>query len=90
MQDRAKRSNRYKRPDNAHWLLTHGANPNAGDNNGMTPLHHTARQGTPVDVIQDLLDPGGNNRLKDDTARTLLDWAEEKNRNKALALPGSL
>jgi len=51
--------------------LENGANPNAKDNTGHTPLHWAAIEGH-VDVVRVLLDRGANPNAKNNTGHTPL------------------
>jgi ankyrin repeat protein len=76
-------------------LLDHGANPNAGDNNGSTPLHQSsweeyseryydATHGT-VEVTRLLLKYGANIDSEDNNGRTPLQLALEHDRQEIAA-----
>jgi ankyrin repeat protein len=55
-------------------LLAHGANVNAQDADGDTPLHGAAQNGT-VEIINLLLDKGANPNAKNKLGGTPLMWA---------------
>ena len=58
-------------------LLEMGANPNAKDDNGWTPLHWAAQEGH-VDVVRVLLERGANPNAKDEYGDTPLHNAAQK------------
>ncbi|PVU72509.1 hypothetical protein DDW10_04100 [Sulfolobales archaeon SCGC AB-777_J03] len=54
--------------------LENGANPNAIDSYGSTPLHYVARIGR-VEIVKILLEHGANPNAKDNDGRTPLHYA---------------
>ena len=61
------------------YLLKMGANPNARDEYGRTPLMKTSR----ADIIQLLIDAGANVNVKDEKGRTPLMYAADTIREKS-------
>lgn len=57
------------------YLIDHGANVNAEDEDGHTPLHHAAIEGY-TDAIRYLIRNGGNEFAPDEDSRTPIDYAE--------------
>jgi ankyrin repeat protein len=55
-------------------LLAHGADVNAPDDDGDTPLHGAAQTGN-VEIIRQLLDKGANPNAKNEQGGTPLMWA---------------
>lgn len=49
-----------KRFQAVDWLLAHGANPNLGDEEGWTPLHHAVKRGHSTERIARLLAYGAS------------------------------
>jgi cytohesin len=56
--------------------LENGANPNAEDNDGWTPLHFVAQEGR-VDAVKILLERGADPRIADNEGHTPLDYAHD-------------
>jgi len=56
--------------------LENGADPNAKDNTGHTPLHWAAIEGR-VDVVKILLERGANPRIADNGGRIPLYYAKD-------------
>jgi ankyrin len=63
-------------------LLEKGADANAKDNRGRTPLHHAARSGH-SDSVRLLLEKGADVNATDKEGRTPLDVAPKNNRREA-------
>jgi len=57
-------------------LLERGADPNAKNNDGHTPLHNAAYFGH-VDVVKILLERGANPRIADNGGRIPLYYAKD-------------
>jgi ankyrin repeat protein len=55
-------------------LLEKGANPNAEDDAGLTPLHYAADLGY-VEIVKLLLERGADPKAKDNKGSTPLHWA---------------
>ncbi len=67
------------------WLLAHGANPRAADNQGWTPLHYAARRGLNERVLADLVAAGADTEARDAEGQTPLDLARAGKRAKVVA-----
>jgi cytohesin len=55
--------------------LENGANPNAKDYDGSTPLHRAAQEGR-IDVVRVLLERGADPWIADNEGHTPLDYAK--------------
>jgi ankyrin repeat protein len=64
------------------WLLQNGADPNALDDLGRTPLHVCAERNTSTSVVRLLIDAGSEPNARDPSGRTPLDYARENKRAK--------
>jgi ankyrin repeat protein len=64
--------------DVAELLLKRGANPNARDRHGYTPLHWASA----ADVVYVLLDHGADPTITDNRGRTPLDLARDIGKTK--------
>ena len=64
-------------------LLDLGADPNARDASGRTPLHLLAARGSGREAIRALIQAGAEPRVRDDTDRTPLDLARKAKRRTA-------
>jgi ankyrin repeat protein len=60
---------RLRRPRMARWLLAHGANPNIGDANGVTPLAVAVKRRHSLGEIEELLAHGANQHVADRDGR---------------------
>ena len=58
-------------------LLDRGAEVNARDESGETPLHEAARRNTPPAVVALLLDRGADATLRDNNNKLPADYAQE-------------
>ena len=65
-------------------LLSHGADPNACDVNGRTPLHLVAGSGKRKSVISLLIDAGAQRDARDDDGKTPLDYAKLAKADQAM------
>lgn len=66
------------------WLLENGANVNALDDSGMTPLHAAARRNTGIRTVTALLDHGADPTIRDTNGHTPLDLARASNRSRII------
>ena len=66
------------------WLLMNGADPNALDVCGRTPLHVCAERNTSTSAIKLLIDAGAGPNARDSSGRTPLDYARENRREKVV------
>jgi ankyrin repeat protein len=64
-------------PDIAHSLIAAGADVNARQQAGVTPLQEAASLGR-MDLVRLLLDHGTDRSAKDDQGRTAADWARDR------------
>jgi ankyrin repeat protein len=69
----------------AQWMLGNGANPNAPQADGLSPLHAAAAAGH-AKVVGNLLRKGADAAAKDLDGRTALDVALAKGRDEAAAV----
>lgn len=67
-------------PTIVHLLLQQGWDPNALDDDGLTPLHAAARNSNPM-VVTHLLDAGGDLNGRDNDGYTALHWAAAQSGN---------
>jgi len=73
-----------RRLDLVQMLLSHGADPNARANAGLTPLHSAAGSGQ-VDLATLLLSAGADIHMADDHGRTPLAFATERREEAMVA-----
>jgi ankyrin repeat protein len=64
-------------PDIARSLIAAGADVNARQQGGLTPLQEAAIQGR-LDLVQLLLDHGADPLARDEQGRTAADWARTR------------
>ncbi len=67
-------------PTIVRLLLQAGADPNAPDDNGLTPLHRGAENSNPM-VVTHLLDAGADLNARDNDGYTALHWAAAQSGN---------
>ena len=68
----------------ASWLLQHGADSNALDNERRTPLHVCAERNVVATVIKLLIDAGSELNALDASGNTPLDYARKNKRAKVV------
>lgn len=61
-------------------LLENGANPNATDNKGQTPMHFIAQKGVGKNQVALLIEHGADVNARDDAGLTPLDYAKKAKR----------
>lgn len=76
----------FKRPAATAFLIERGADVNAADEGGLTPLHFAALRGVRADHAQRLLTAGARLDAKDKAGKTPLDHARAKGRANLVAL----
>ena len=62
--------------ESTQHLLAHDANPNAADDEGLTPLHLTVQNGS-IQTAALLIEAGANRKAKDKQGLTPYDTAQE-------------
>ena len=67
-------------PTIVRLLLQAGADPNAPDDDGLSPLHHGAENSNPM-VVSHLLDAGADLNARDNDGYTALHWAAAQSGN---------
>lgn len=67
-------------PTIVRLLLQAGADPNAPDDDGLSPLHHGAENSNPM-VVTHLLDAGADLNARDNDGYTALHWAAAQSGN---------
>jgi len=67
------------------WLLEHGASPNVADDKGWTAVHQAASRGN-VEIMQAVLDAGGDLKSRDAEGRLPVAIAEEAGKDKVLGI----
>jgi cytohesin len=72
------------------WLLENGAEPNALDDAGRTPLHVCAERNTSAAVVKLLIAAGSEPAAKDPSGQTPLDYARRNRRDKVADYLSSL
>ena len=70
------------------WLLSHGADPNIPENNGITPLMDAASGGD-IAVMRVLLEHGARADLRDNFGDTALVYAQNQKQHAAVELLSS-
>ena len=68
------------------WLLAHGADPNAIDDHGRTPLQVAAMRNTATRAIEILLEHGADPGRVDTEGKSALEYARENGRVRVIAL----
>lgn len=66
--------------DGITCLLENGANPNATDDKGQTPLHFIAQKGIGKNQVELLIEHGADVNARDDAGQTPLDYAKKAKR----------
>ena len=66
------------------YLVSAGADVNATNQSGLTPLHEAARWNWNIEVVKFLVSKGANVYARDNTGKTPLDYAKERERNHAI------
>jgi hypothetical protein len=62
------------------WLLQNGADPNALDEGGRTPLHVCAERNTSTSVLKLLIEAGSQLNARGSSGKTPLDYARDNGR----------
>ncbi|MDE0105360.1 MAG: ankyrin repeat domain-containing protein [Bryobacterales bacterium] len=78
-----KASRQTSNPTIIRLLLQQGWDPNAPDDDGVSPLHHGARNSNPM-VVTHLVDAGANLSARDNEGYTALHWAAAQSGNGRL------
>lgn len=75
---------RWGRAKSALWLIDHGANVQARDRNGWTPLHYAAKRGTRPDVLLEMLRRGADPDAEAQGGATPRSVASERGKARVL------
>jgi ankyrin repeat protein len=71
--------------ETAEILLKHGANPNAKDRFGLTPLMVASAENR-IEVVKILVNSGADVNQKDNNEKTALTWAAERSHKEIVEL----
>jgi ankyrin repeat protein len=79
-------SARKKSPEFARLLIEKGADINARDKRGLTPLHRAADTRSAIETLKLLLEKGADRSAKDKDGKTPLDYATKAKNEAAIKL----